>query len=370
MQKTSKCGFFLLLTLMVLLAAHDGFASTDSPERLVSPDLLEKVDLKISWEQQLPIQKGEILKRLYILDNRIYAVSDKNYVVSMNRENGTRVFARNFLPGSMPTEGLQLFDNKLVSVSGSRIIQVDPSSGLERPFIDLGFGIVAPVAANKDLMYISGIDKRLHIYAIDNKVQVFEVAADNESKITSVIAGEDIVVFGTDKGNVIGMTTKRSPKRYWQFNAAGPIVGPIVRDGRTLYFACGDTNVYRIDMIVGLEEIRLAWKYQANGILNAQPQVTQNAVYLYVPTKGVTAIDKGGSFLWSVPGGLNLLAESKGRAYVITKDENLVIMDNINAKKLYSINCMGVTKYAVNTEDSKIYIATKSGRLACLQPIQ
>ncbi len=370
MPKKFKYVFFLLLTLTVLLFVHGSFAAADSQGDLVSPGLLEQAGLKILWEQKLPIKKGETLERLLILDNRIYVITNKHYVVSLNRENGNRIFGRSFSPDSMPKDGLQLCDNKLVSVAGSRIIAIDPTSGIERRLINAGFGIVCPVAGNSKYFYMSGVDRRLHAFSVEEKVQIFEVAADNDSMITSVIADEDFAVFGTDEGNVVSIASGQRPVRLWQFDAAGPIVGPVIRDGRSLFFACSDTNIYRIDMVGEPEKVRLVWKYQTNGILDKEPRVTKNVIYQYVPTKGVTAIDKGGSFLWSVPGGLDLLAESNGRAYVITENSKLVVMDNIGAKTLYSVNFTGVFKHAFNIKDSKIYIADKSGLLTCLQPTQ
>ncbi len=74
--------------------------------------------------------------------------------------------------------------------------------------------------------------------------------------------------------------------------------------------------------------------------------------------------------MWSVPGGVDLLAEDKDKAYVITKNRTLVVMDNVSAKKLYSVNFAQVSRYAANITDSKIYIADERGRIACLQPVE
>ncbi|MHC4655254.1 MAG: hypothetical protein ACYS91_09575 [Planctomycetota bacterium] len=73
--------------------------------------------------------------------------------------------------------------------------------------------------------------------------------------------------------------------------------------------------------------------------------------------------------MWEVPGGIDLLVEAAGKAYVIAKGR-LVVMDNKKAKRLYSVNFAGISKYATNTADSKIYIANKAGRIACLKPIE
>ena len=65
-----------------------------------------------------------------------------------------------------------------------------------------------------------------------------------------------------------------------------------------------------------------------------------------------------------------MLAEAGGKAYVITDKKTLVVMDNKKGEELYSVNFAGVSRYAANTVDSKMYIADKDGRVACIKPIE
>jgi hypothetical protein len=71
-----------------------------------------------------------------------------------------------------------------------------------------------------------------------------------------------------------------------------------------------------------------------------------------------------------VPGGVDLLTEAGNRAYVITNAKTLVVMNNVRAKKLYTVNLAEVTKHASNITDDKIYIADNLGRIACLKPVE
>jgi outer membrane protein assembly factor BamB len=200
-------------------------------------------------------------------------------------------------------------------------------------------------------------------------VQLFEATADNDSMITSVMADEDSVILGTDAGNVVCMSADKA-LRLWQFDAAGAIVGRIVRDGMSLYFASKDMNVYRVD-IVDRSVRRVVWKHQVEGVPEVPPRLTKEVVYQYVRSKGLTAIDKErGQRLWSLAEGIELLAEAGGRAYVITNAGMLTVMDNVRGKKLYSVNFRQVSRYAANTADSKIYVADEIGRIACLQPVE
>ncbi len=360
----------LLSSLLVLCVAQYSPALESRSQWLVSPKLLEHANLKILWENKVPIKNNESLEQLIILGDSIYAISNRNYMVSLNKDNGDMIFSGVVAPEGLPVAGLKLYENVLLSIVGTKLIEIDPLSGKQLKTTDVGFGIACPAARNSTFFYLSGIDKRLHTLRAEDKVQIFEVAAENDSMITSIIAHDISVIFGTDAGNVISITPDR-PRKLWQFDAAGGIAGSVIRDGMSLFFASKDTNVYRIDMVGLPLQKQLIWKYQTAGVLNREPHITEQVIYQHVPGKGLTAIDKqSGQFIWSVPGGVDLLAEVEDRAYVITKNRKLVVMDNLSAKKLYSVNFAEVTRHTANTTDSKIYIADEGGRITCLEPVQ
>lgn len=359
----------LWVSLWALCVSDKGIAVQAGSRWLVSPELLEHAKLKILWQDQLPIKKGENLERLFIVGNRIYALSDQNYMVSLDRVKGKVIFSRPIAAAGLPVVGLELYQDKLISVIGNRLVEIDPETGIENRAKYMEFGIVCPAARNSSYFYVSGADRRLHTLHADNRVQVFEVAAENDSMITSIIADEAFVVFGTDAGNVISITPDR-PKRLWQFDAADAIAGPIVRDGMSLFFANKDTNVYRVDMVEPMWA-KLVWKHQVPGVLQMPPRVTPEVVYQYTGSGGLTAINKQSSkFMWRLPEGVDLSMEARGKAYVITNARTLVVMDNTTGKLLYSVNFAAVSRFAANTTDSRIYIADERGRLACLEPTE
>jgi outer membrane protein assembly factor BamB len=370
MLKMLRCKFILPAGLLVLFVMQNSFAAGSNSRPLVAPELLKHAKLKVLWENELPIKKNENLDRLLLLDNRLYAISNRNYLVYLNKKNGKIIFGRTIAPADFPTAKLKPYDDELLSVDGSRLIQIDAQSGTERKQMDAGFRISCPAARNSTYIYLAGIDNRLHVFRAKDRVKTFEVAAENDSLITSILAEENFVIFGTAAGNIISIAPD-TPQRLWQFDASKAIAGPIVKDGMSLFFASKDTNVYRVDIVGIPERKRLAWKYQTAAVLDKAPRVTQGIVYQHVHGKGLSAINKAtGALLWSVTGGIDLLAESRNRAYVITNTGTLVVMDNVKAKKLYSANFAEVSKYASNITDDIIYIADNRGRIACLQPVE
>jgi len=370
MLKMLRCKFILPAGLLVLFVMQNSFAAGSSSRPLVAPELLKHAKLKILWENELPIKKNESLDRLLMLDNRLYAISNRNYLIHLNKKNGTIIFGRAISQAGFPIADFKPYGDELLSVDGSRLIQIDAQSGIERKQMDAGFRISCPAARNSTHIYLAGIDNRLHVFRDKDRVKKFEVAAENDSLITSILAEENSVIFGTAAGNIISIAPD-TPQRQWQFDASKAIAGPIVKDGMSLFFASKDTNVYRVD-IVGLPERKqLIWKHQTAAVLEKAPRVTQEIVYQPVHGKGLIAINRTtGARMWSVPGGIDLLAQTGNRAYVLTNTGILVVMDNVKAKKLYSANFAEVSKNVSNVTDDIIYIADNRGRIACLQPVE
>ncbi len=368
MLKIRRYRFLLLVSFLFFGNAVRCVAAEADSLWLVSPELLKHAKLEIVWQAELVFEEGEHLRDLYILGNRIYALSDRNYIVSLDRAKGGVIFERSFGAVGLRIVGLELYNDELFSIVGSELVEVNPEFGTERGSLPLEFGAVCPPARNSSYFYLSGNDGRIHTLRAEDKVQVFEAAAGNDSMITSIIADENFIVFGTEAGNVISITPD-GPRRLWQFDAAGGIAGPIIRAGESLFFASKDTNIYRIDM-VDTSTCEFVWKHQTAAMLDRAPRVTPEVVYQHVLYKGLFAINReSGKAMWEVPGGIDLLVESAGKAYVIGKGR-LVVMDNKKGKRLYSVNFAGISKYASNTSDTKIYIANKTGRIACLKPIE
>jgi len=372
----------LLAQLLLFSKAASANSSEDGPAagrdyRLVSKQLLKAAGLKLDWQTNLAlVKKGEYLDKLMLVDGRIYALSSKNYLVSLDAEKGNVVFSRDFAAENIPVIGIKKYNSPstntnggkdlLYSVIGNELTEINTNLGTEIKAVPLSWEVVCPPERNKQFYYISGVDKRLHALQADNKVRMFDVAADNDSRIVSVIADDEFVVFGTELGNIISIEPD-NPTKLWQFDMYGPLAGNIVRRGNALFMASADTNIYKIDITTK----QLIWRYQSRALLKDGPQVTGSTVYQHVPNKGMVAIDiDSGSSKWRLENGLDLLAESQNKAYIYAPPGKLVVMDNEKGKQLYSMNFAGVTKYVCNQDNRRIYIADDSGRVACIEPAE
>lgn len=362
-----KTWLFLAMGLFWCVPATvDGAAGS---QWLVSKDLLDPVNLASLWQTALPVRPGERIEMMIVLDDRLYIRSAENYMWSLDRHSGAVVFSRSIAPAGFPIFGWNRYDDRLITVIDNQLVELDVDTGLRRRVSDLELSIVAPPVRNSEFFYVSAADRRLHLFQASNMVEILKVSADNDSMISSVLAGEDIVVFATDAGNLVAMAPD-APRKLWQFDAPEAMAGPVVREGNSFFFANKDTCVYRVDA-VGANQVGLVWRYQTEAVLDRKPRVTATAVYQYAPGRGVTAIDRrSGQALWSLPEGVDLLAEAGNKAYIFTKFKTLVVMDNASGNRLYWVNFAGVSDCAANVDDAKIYVADQGGRILCAQPIR
>jgi len=335
---------------------------------MISPSLLDHAHLRSVWEQTLPLKKGEKFVAITLLGDRLYLRSDQNYLWSLDRAKGEVVFSRSIAPPGIPVLGLTPYENTLISVIGNKLVELDIGSGKEQRVSDLELSIVAPPVRNGEFLYVGATDRRLHVFRVKDLVRIFPVTADDDSLVTTVVADDSGVAFGTDAGDLVGMMPD-APKKLWSFKAPRAVAGPVIRDGSSFYFASKDTNVYRVD-VADDGSAGLTWKYQTEAVLDRPPQVTKDFVYQYALGRGLTAIAKQtGKAAWLLPEGIDLLAEAGTRAYVITKNHTLAVMDNAAGKKLFAVNFAPVTGHAANTMDAQIYLTDETGRVTCLEPI-
>jgi len=369
MRKALRRETWVFCTVCLLGLGATSARGADASNWLISEALLDHAKLTMVWQETLPLKKGEEIEQMVLLNDRLYVRSERNYAWSLDRGTGRGIFNGSVAPAGFPILGWVSYENRLISIIDNQLVQFDRDTGARQSTDNLDVSVVAPPVRNSRFFYLSGGNQRLHALRSDDLVELFQVSARNPSTINSVLADEEMAVFATDAGNLIAIAAD-APRKLWQFDAAEGISGPVIREERSFYFASRDTNVYRVDMI-DTTTATLVWKFQAEALLDRAPRVTPHAVYQYALGRGLSAIDKtSGQALWSLPEGLDLLADTAGRAYVMTKFNTLTVMDNVTGRKLYAVNFAPVAYHTANPLDRKIYVAGADGRLACLEPTQ
>jgi len=355
--------FFVTLCASILVVLVPSALAADS-SALVSRDLLAHAGLKSDWQINLPLHEKEILGPIYIDGDFLYVLTDKNYMFCINRKKGTEHFQLRLTNPNLPIQRPTFYDGKVIITVGTKLLVIDPHVGdiTERQDMKfVGRSTTCSVARNAENYYIAGSNKRLHAINAEDYVFLFAVSADNDSLINSVTADEENVIFATESGNIVSMPFN-SKKPNWQTEIATGLTAPILSDKNQLFVSSLDMKLYRLDAKDG----NTAWEtpFQTGQSLTESARIGKNTLYQYAGQEGLYAVDREtGKKVWNLKNGYDLLAEQGSRAYILGKPSILYVMDNKKTGILYSLNIAGVTNYAVNTTDSKIYIAGKKGRL-------
>jgi hypothetical protein len=358
-----------ILVFIVFFAAVMASGTVEAAgegQLLIAPELLKTAGLMMDWQVHLALSKVETVENMYVFDEYLIVMTDHNYMVCINREKGVIQFEFQLVAAGLPVYHPQYYGGKFWFIVGNELLVVNPRSATVPIPIKLGMvgsGATCSAMRNTSFIYVAGSDRRLHALVADEYWQSFSASAENSSLINSLVCDDKFVAFTTDAGNVVCLSPDEpNPKEYWQRDLVDGIHAPIVRDGQWLYVSVGSGKIHKLSIAKGLD----GWKkqFQAGVALVDSAIAGKEVIYQYAGVKGFYAIDKEiGTSLWQLDNGLGLLSEDGDISYVFAKPGMLIRMNNADPGKIYSANLAGVTKFASNTVDSKIYISSDKGKV-------
>ncbi|RKY13555.1 MAG: hypothetical protein DRP52_02470 [Planctomycetota bacterium] len=355
----------VILFVATVSASRSGseYAAQDTTA-IVSAELIQEAGWSRNWQMNLPLKSGETLDRLHVMDSYLYAMTNTNVLFCIDREKGSVRCSSQLSASRLPVCKPLYYEKKFWFIVGNEILVFDPVIGdftIREKFPQVGSSAECGLARNKDYIYISGSNNRLHAINVDGLWQQFTATADNDSPIVSALATDDIVVFATQAGNVVGMAPNKAEK-LWQYDVSGRIKGQLVLDGNDIYLGSFDSKLYKL----GLSDGKLAWNtpFHSGAPIRDSFVVGAEIVYLYNPLNGLYGVNKQtGQPVWQAPSGEGMICETPQKAFVFVSPGVVKVMDNKTGDELVSVNFSSVQRYAANTTDTVMYLADTKGRL-------
>lgn len=351
----------------VLAACSCCFAIDQGP--LVDSSILDQAGLQLRWQTYVPVKPAEQIDSLYVFGKYLYAITDSNYLFCVNRENGSVRFLLRIASPGLPVWKPFFYEEKLWFMVGNELLVLDPFSGAIKTtqrFDNIGRSNISRIGRNSTHLFIAGSERRLNAINLDGFWREFQVTADDDSIINSLVVNDNRLIFATDTGSVVCITAD-GPQKLWQYDIIGSIQAPLVRDEQAVYVSTLSTKVYKLDVATG----KPLWNDSFNTAAPLYSSLNIGEEVLYQPAgeMGLYAIDKEkGSRRWHLENGVGLVSESGSRAYVMTKPAILVVMDNSKNEAIYKLNFAQVTDFAYNGFDEMIYVSDEQGRIAAIRP--
>jgi outer membrane protein assembly factor BamB len=369
MTRRSITGLIIFLLLFGLFSC--GVVSAAESEKefdyIIPSQQLEEVSLEIGFQVVLPLKKKETFKDIWVFDGHLLVLTSRNYLYFIERETGIIRCGMELTSPGLPVCRPSFADGKFWFMVGNQLLVVNPEICMvvDSHFCKhVGRSAVCSVAVNDSFIYVSGLTNRLNALVKNGFWRKFNVTAYDDSLINSIIATDNDVYFATATGYVVGIKTNE-PVRLWQRKLLGSIQASLRMQGEWLYVGSDNGNVYKINVFDG----QFGWPEAFNaGAVLAEPVIAGDlAIYQAAAEEGMFAIEKEtGKEKWHLPNGNSFLAEDADGAYVLTDDNDLVVMGSSSGEKIDSIPAVDVECSAINLYDSTIYVANSDGRLAAL----
>ncbi len=204
-----------------------------------------------------------------------------------------------------------------------------------------------------------------------------------------VAVSENVVYCASEDGSVRACQEDRTP--FWPllpdstFSAGSKIVSGVAVDGRSCYFATTGGKLYCLDKNTG----RLRWQYFAGVDLSYGPQVTDTAVYQFVPGSGLVAIDKTTKMTidnqesgveepfhnprWTLPGAGRILAEDAQFVYVVLgrprEVRGLAAVDKVTGAVAFATHRRDLVFVTSDPKGTLFYGITRGGLVVAMKPV-
>ena len=354
--------------------------------------LISKPSFVKVWDVQLPLHAGDSVKGIYYLDGTVHVLTNKNYDHSVKGDSGELLYNYEIgTPDSLLVGGPVLVTNGIAFPTTHTLELYTRQMNFVRS-IDLKYNITNQAVGNHNYVYV-GLDFNNGCLAqvdVTQPIDPIQWEFLTFGQVDGPVGISDNVIYcGSEDGDVRACLEDRSP--FWPlldgsaFKTQSKIVSGVAVDSHSCYFSTLAGDFYCLDMKNG----KLKWQYFAGEALEFGPQVTDTAVYQYVPGLGLVALDKSKKMVlgdqetvdespvhspkWSLKIGGRILAEDEQFVYVALgrPDEmrGIAAVDKQTGRPRFWTHRRDLAFVVAQPKGEMIYGVTENGLVVAMKPV-
>jgi PQQ-like domain len=363
---------------------------------------LDANDFLPVWRNLLPLDKGNQITRIFVIQDLVFACTDDNTIYVINKADGVMRFINYVKAGQQPIGRPLVMADRIVYPGQTTLEVYNRRNGDFIKSVSLGFTISSNVVAEDDQLFmgadlgggeLADIDISRTYVPIRWQLLVF-------GEVTGAPALYDNIIYvGSGDGGVRAVTQDRGamwPLEHDAFFTGGAIVGDLQVDDAGVYAAsasgrlvCLDRNTGQIAPSIDPRTDKLnsgGWQYIASNPLRTGPVVTPTTVYQLVPDKGMVAIDKvklipvdpdgrhriselNRTPRWINPEAAQFVAENREYTFVGSADQELLALGKADGAVHFRGDGVRFSAMASNVTDSVIYATAPDGTIFALKPV-
>ncbi len=351
-----------LLPIGTLLALSVSTTSGEA-DYLDSPALHEAGLVKY-WQLQLPLEEGQEIADAYLVDDQIYLATRDGCVHAIHAQTGANRWGKEVTTAAYRIRRPCHLDDRTIFVTPSAITQYDRYTGEPVFRVAARFPTGSSAISDGVRFYVGGIDQRIYAFYASQDFETWKARAGGPIVSRPALLGKHLFFAGHD-GSVYACVAENK-RFYWRTRTIGSITADLAADDNGVYVATRDNSLYSLAPQDGSRR----WRTRFSGPLYEPPVVTPEVVFQYCPDDGVVAINTGTVGVeervrWILPRGRELLTVDERLAYVLSRDESILIARLEDGKILHTIPAPGFTLPMPSPADPALYVASRDGRIFC-----
>ena len=386
-------GFPLFLVAVFLFGCggDGGFAPHPPAKTITSEDVLGGADLLYYWKRQLSLDPGEVVVRMYSIDENLYFLTNQNHLYAIDAAVGNpkwnlpvtqtqdtvfspthisnmrlseKVGTSENIDQPAPPEAFKTFDAVLIN-SMTRLLVIDRKSG--KIFRNIPFA--GYVATNQ------GVSDGTSFYVASDSLLYYGINLESGVNIWWKEMGETImapmsfyngrVYLGTVEGVFRCADVEKFGDKRWQLRLFGPVRRGFHVDARGVFLGCEDRRIYSLDPGSG---VKLWDSVSLNGAIASPLHVGELTIFQYAASDGLYAVNlANGKLRWKKPNARRVLGLMDGVVYLLDEQNNLQMVNEITGKSISSVPLSGFDFYADNITAPAIFTARKDGKIFCIR---
>lgn len=356
------------------------------------PELLDRAGLQYYWDLTLDLDKGETLERLYLRDEALYCLTDRNRVIALDATRGTlrwsarlaaegiEVFAPVHADGvrvpeevvgmreilsSRPPSG-EPFDAVAFNTV-TRVLLFNRRTGEKRREIELGFTCGAGGATDGEQFYAPALRNAYHAVDLAEVVTLWMVSTDGF--LSASLREQDGYVYAADEtGTVYATGAGRLRGATYRESVGGPVTADFHVDERGVFLPARNGRIHAFARV--LTE-RLWEPVIVEGDLVDPIQVGEKTLFQHAVPSRLYAVDvETGETRWQMPRGREVLAVRDETVYVRDDARYLKVVDEPTGRVRVSLPLAGMELFVPNVETDAIYAASAAGHVFCIRPAE
>jgi len=357
---------------------------------LVHPNVLAKQGLQYYWRLSIELDRDETIVRMYLLDENLYCLTNRNRLVAVDAAVGNVKWLRSvadpeqtvFRPchadgvllsqkvsgiaeitGTAKPVLLKAFDAVIIN-SLSEVLVLNRATGEVVRNIALDFAANTGGSSDGVFFYVGSTKGWYHAIRLQEATEAWRKSTGDLLSAPVEYFGGRVYIGGED-GYFSAAKIGERGRKLWRQPLDGAVMASFHVDGRGCFVPCEDNRVYAFDVLDGK---KLWAPFICQGPARSPIQVGENTVFQYATGDKLYAINLvTGKQRWALPQGRQVLAVMEGEVYLRDNLNHLRIIDEILGTEKGRLPLTGLDLFASSADGAAIYAATRCGRVFCIR---